>query len=113
MPCTFVEMDQDAPSSATSYVCFQWCCRTGNHPVIQQASDAKVWSVVDEPLDRVAVRAGAYYGEGKSRLFDRKPRGTTDQLERQKSPDTRGNSLASLELYVKAPMEQSHLFLTF
>lgn len=64
------------------------------------------WSVVDEPGD--SVRAGAYDGEGGSRLFDRNPPGTTDQLERQKSPEeTRGNSL---ELLVKAPVEQSHLF---
>lgn len=74
----FTEGDQDAPSSATSYVCFQWCCWTHNHPVMLQASNAKAWSVVDEPLDSVAVRAGAYYGEGKSKpsgewhLFDRK-----------------------------------------
>lgn len=81
MPCAFVEMDQDAPSSATSYVCFQWCCRTCNHPVILLVAGAKAWSVVDEPLDSVAVRAGAYYGEGKSRLFDRNPRGTTDLLK--------------------------------
>lgn len=106
MPCTVVEMDQDAPSSATSYV----CCRTCNHPVILPASDAKACSVVDEALDSVAVGAGAYYGEGKSRLFDRKPRGTTDQPERQHCPDPRGSSL---ELYVEAPMEQTRSFLTF
>lgn len=62
MPGTFVERDRDAPSSASSYVCFRWCCRTCNH----QAPDAKAWSVVDEPLDSVAVRAGAYYGEAKA-----------------------------------------------
>lgn len=34
--------------------------------IILSGPDAKAWSVVDEPLDSVAVRAGAYYGEGKA-----------------------------------------------
>lgn len=72
-----------------------------------------LWTVWLSERGLIMVKGKANRRENGFCLIGNIPRGTTDRLERQKSPDTRGKSLTSLGFYVKAPMQPSHLFLTF